>query len=364
MRKIFVHAGFHKTATTSFQDFCIRHRTELRRQGLHYARLDFQGVQDRPNHSYVFRVAYNGAAAGDNRLRESLVRELARQLESCDRMLISGEVIPILPDASKTLLLQDLRLLADELCFILLVRHPRSYFQSVLQEHLKAWTSANIFDLPDDALATLVDHEWGSLYTKRLAFFRTHLKDEELIVRKYEDASRAPGGAVGFLMEECLGLSFPAGEYGSSRRANAAFSHEKLLLICALKSLRTETGSAAVNRLIGVVSQAAPRSACRQAVAATLAHRLPPVAQQLAWLETNFGIRYALDDVAFERADPAALWSPAYIDALLDFARRHLDAGNRELLASALDFLASRPESAPEHATALGAASRRLRTAG
>jgi len=366
MPKIFVHAGFHKTATTSFQEFCIRHRAALRRQGLHYARVDFQGVQDRPNHSYAFRMAYNAAAAGDHRLRESLVRELRRQLESCDRMLISGEVISILPEPSKALLLRDLRGLAGELCFVLLVRHPRAYFQSVLQEHLKAWTSANIFDLPDEALATLADHEWGSLYTKRLAFFRAHLKDEELLVRKYEDASRAPGGAVGFLVEGCLGLHFPATEYGSSRRANAAFPHEKLLLICALKSLRTRTGAddAAVKRLFGVVSQAAPRSACGQAFAATLAHRLPPIGPQLAWLEANFGIHYALDDVAFEQVDPAALWSPDYIEALLDFARRQLDAASRELLAAALDFLARRPESGPAHAPALVAASRRLRAAG
>ena len=61
MRKIFVHAGFHKTGTTSVQEFCTRNRTELRRHGLHYARLDYRRMPDHPNHSYVLRAAYDAA---------------------------------------------------------------------------------------------------------------------------------------------------------------------------------------------------------------------------------------------------------------------------------------------------------------
>ena len=171
MPRICVHAGFHKTATTSFQAFCTQNRAALRRHGLHYARLDYQQVLDRPNHSFVFRSAYDAAAAGDNRLRQSLVRELGRQLQGCDSMLISGEVISVLSDPAKALLLQDLRLLADELRFFLLVRHPKSYFQSALQEHLRVWAGINVFSLPENMLAGLVDHGWGSLYTGRLGLF-------------------------------------------------------------------------------------------------------------------------------------------------------------------------------------------------
>ena len=362
MRKIFVHAGFHKTGTTSLQEFCARNRPELRRHGLHYARLDFRRMQDHPNHSYLLRATYDAAAAGDNGPREDLVRELRRQLDGCDRMLISGEVICVLSDPARMLLLLDLRLLADELCFVLLVRHPKSYFQSALQQHLKIWTGINPFSLSEDMLATVIDHEWGSLYTKRLAFFRERLMDDELIVRKYEDASRAPGGAIAYVLENCLGLRLPLERYTSFRPANTSLSHETLLLACALKSLRTEANHVTMNRLIDKFTGTAPSDGCRPAFAAALADRLPPIDRELAWLEANFGIRYDLDAVSFAQPDLAGRWSPAYFESLLAYAARRLDAPQRQQLAEGLDFLARRPETQPGHAAALTAASQRLRS--
>ena len=346
MPTIFVHAGFHKTATTSFQDFCVRNREALRSQGLHYARLDFRGVEDRPNHSYVFRTAYDAAAAGDQRLRQHLLGELGRQLARSDSLLISGEVICVLRDAAKALLLQDLRRLATRLCFILLVRHPRAYFQGALQEHLKAWDGLDLYAPSDEALRTVIDHEWGSLYTKRLAFFREQLGGDELIVRRYEDAAGVPGGVVRLLVEECLGLRFPAGQYAATPRANTSLPHENLQLVCALKNLRTEANRSASNRVMEAVTRSAPRGPSRQFFAASLSHSLPPIERELAWLAHNFAIRYDPDDVAFERADPALLWSAEFVDALLGWARRQLDAQARALLADAMEFLGRREAAA------------------
>ena len=360
MRKIFVHAGFHKTGTTSVQEFCTRNRAELRRQGLHYARLDYRRMPDHPNHSYVLRAAYDAAMTGDNRPREDLLRELGLQLESCDRMLVSGEIICALEEPAKMLLLQDLRLLADELCFVLLVRHPRSYFQSALQQHLKIWTGINLFDLSQDMLKTVIDHEWSTLYTKRLAFFRARLADDELIVGKYEDAARTPGGVIGHLLQDCVGLRLPYGQIASFRPANVSLPHETLLLACALKSLRTAGNNATTNRLIDRLTNTAPREGCRQAFAALLADRLPSIDRELAWLEANFGIHYDLDAVSFAQPEPARLWSQAYLESLLAYASRRLDAADRQQLAEALDFLGRRPETAPGQRQGLTAASQRL----
>lgn len=359
MRKIFVHAGFHKTGTTSLQEFCVRNRAELRRHGLHYARFDFQQVLDRPNHSYVFRSAYHAAVDGDNTLRASLLRELQRQLDVCGRLLVSGEVICVLREPAKMLLLQDLRLLADEICFILLVRHPKSYFQGALQEHLKTW--GNAFNLPENRLATVIDHEWGSLYTKRLALLRAQLTDDELIVRRYEDAvrARAPKGVIGYLLEDCLGLRLPPALYASSLRINAALSHETVLLNGALKSLRDDANRTTINRLMGKIN-GAPSTGCRQAFAAALAHRLPPIATELSWLKTNFGIDYDLDDVSFDQLDEARLWSREYLDSLLDFAREKLDKDDRLLLCSALDFIAAKQRVNARQTEILTVASRQL----
>jgi hypothetical protein len=357
MRKIFVHAGFHKTGTTSFQEFCRRNREALRRGGIRYARFDFQQVLDRPNHSYVFRSAYHAAVDGDNTLRSSLVRELQRQLDVCDRLLVSGEVICVLREPARMLLLQDLRSLADEIRFVLLVRHPKSYFQGALQEHLKTW--GNAFGLPEDRLATVIDHEWGSLYTKRLALFRAQLTDDELIVRRYEDAVRAPNGVIGYLLEDCLGLHLPPALYDSAVRINAALAHETVLLNGALKSLRDEANGATIDRLAGKIN-GAPGNGCRQAFAAALANRLPPIAKELSWLKANFGIEYDLDDVSFDQLDETRLWSHEYVDALLSFAREKLGTGEQALLCDALDFIAAKQRAGARQTETLVAASRRL----
>ncbi|HWS25418.1 MAG TPA: hypothetical protein VN259_02475 [Xanthomonadales bacterium] len=353
-----MHAGFHKTGTTSFQEFCRRNREALRSGGLHYARFDFQRVLDRPNHSYVFRSAYHAAVDGDNTLRASLVRELQRQLDVCDRLLVSGEVICVLREPARMLLLQDLRALADEIRFILLVRHPKSYFQGALQEHLKTW--GNAFGLPEDRLATVIDHEWGSLYTKRLALFREHLAEDELIVRRYEDAVRAPNGVIGYLVEDCLGLHLPTALYASSLRINAALAHETVLLNGALKSLRDEANGATIDRLVGKIN-GAPGNGCRQAFAAALAHRLPPIATELSWLKANFGIEYDLDEVAFDQLDETRLWSREYVDALLAFARKKLARDDQRLLCSALDFIAANRPADARQSGVLTAASQELR---
>jgi len=373
MRKVIVHAGFHKTATTSFQEFCRQNRTALRRRGIGYARLDYGRTPDHPNHSYPIRLAYGAAEGGDNSHREALVRELGRQVEDCGRLLVSGEIIAVLAEPAKMLLLQDLRELADELCFVLLVRHPKTYFESMLNEHLKNWADAgaNVFKMSRDTLTAIVDHDWGSLYTKRLEFFRARLTDEELIVRKYEDATRSPDGVIGFLLGDCLGLHLSPADYASSRHANVAPSHETLLLGCALKSLCMGAAPLTINttkRLIDRLARAAPRNGSRPAFAAALEPQLPSMGPQLSWLETNFGIHYDLDAAAFAQPDVARLWPAQFTESLLDFAQRQLDGTDQRLLAAAFDFVARWPGTLPEHAVALAAAAQRLqhamRTAG
>jgi len=361
MRKIFVHAGFHKTATTSFQEFCRTNREELRRGGLHYARFDFRQIIDRPNHSYVFRSAYHAAVDGDHTLRANLVRELDRQLDVCGRLLVSGEIICLLREPAKRLLLHDLRSLADEICFVLLVRHPKAYFQGVLQEYLK--TNFNAFSLPEHALATIVDQEWASLYTKRLEFLRTSLGDQELIVRRYEDAARTSGGVIGYLMEDCLGLRLSPALYTGSPRTNVALSHETLLLNGALKSLRNDSNRATIDKLIVRITFGAPLNGCKQGFAAAVAHRLSAIETQLSWLRTNFDIEYDLNEVSFYQLDARRLWSREYLSSLLDFAQRNLSEDDQLLLCSALDFIGAKQQwGGCLHAESLAGASHRLRS--
>ena len=64
-----------------------------------------------------------------------------------------------------------------------------------------------------------------------LTFFRAHLADHELIVRKYEDACTAPDGVIGYLLRDCLGLQHPPGLHAAPRRANAALAHDSVLRI-------------------------------------------------------------------------------------------------------------------------------------
>lgn len=84
--------------------------------------------------------------------------------------------------------------------------------------------------------------------------------------------------------------------------------------------------------------------------------------RELAWLEANFGLHYDPEAFAFEPPDPAKLWSAQFIDSLLGFAVRQPDPPERLQLAMALEFLSRRPETRPDHAAALAAASKRLQS--
>jgi len=364
MRKIFIHAGLHKTGTTSFQNFCRYRRADLRARGLHYARLDFPGALDHPNHSFVVRHAYTAALQGDNAPRQDLLRELGRQFESCDRMLLSAEDICSLPEAGKMLLLQDARLLADELCFLFLVRHPRSYFQSAIQEHVKGPRGVNFFDVPDDRLRAIIAHEWSTLFTSRLGFFRSRLLDEELIVRTYEEAHTSREGVIGYLLENCLRLRLPPGACRSMPSSNASLSHETVLLVSALKGLGLDATNVKAAALPYKIYFGHPLGGCRHAFASAVEHRLPPISGELEWLKVSFGIDYDPDAVVFDRIDLARLWSPNYITSLLGFARDSLDRDERLLVAAALDFVAAQQPVEPPQAEALAAASRQLRSSG
>jgi hypothetical protein len=168
---------------------------------------------------------------------------------------------------------------------------------------------------------------------------------------------------IGYMLRDCLGLQHPQGLHASPRRANAALSHESLLIICALKSLRNEANITVTNRMIDMISQAALRGGCRQGFAAALAHCLPPISTELAWLEANFGLHYDPEAFAFEQPDPAKLWSPEFIDSLLGFAVRQPDARERLQLAAALEFLGLRPETESRQAAALRRAAKLLQSA-
>ena len=73
MKKAFLHVGFHKTATTSFQVFCNENRAALRDQGISYLpinkikQLNSKEIQRNSpiaNHSLLLDLIYKDIKPG------------------------------------------------------------------------------------------------------------------------------------------------------------------------------------------------------------------------------------------------------------------------------------------------------------
>lgn len=81
--KLIIHCGLHKTATSSFQEFCAQNRALLRSFGIHYPTYE-----DKNQHSYLLWEAQRRSIKVLGSYLEKVFHE-AR--EDCHSVLLSGE---------------------------------------------------------------------------------------------------------------------------------------------------------------------------------------------------------------------------------------------------------------------------------
>lgn len=133
MKKIILHAGFHKTATTSLQALFTAERAALKAQSVLYpetARLPFPNSH---KHQNLYK-ALHGSEAEFNAEKATLLDEFEKS--GCDTMLLSSEHLSI-PQFDNLVRMKSLAG-QYEIQVILYLRRPDFYVESFWNQTCKA----------------------------------------------------------------------------------------------------------------------------------------------------------------------------------------------------------------------------------
>ena len=146
-QRIILHAGLHKTGTTSIQDNCFRHRDWLSNHGICYPVFSLKGRRF-SNHSDPITASIckpprmygtDKRICGEGELSEAigvLSEQLQHILEYPDKptLLLSAELVCSYEDEDILALRRYLEEFTDELQVIAFVRSPQSSLESILQQ--------------------------------------------------------------------------------------------------------------------------------------------------------------------------------------------------------------------------------------
>ncbi|MEL0630692.1 hypothetical protein [Psychromonas aquatilis] len=148
MKKIILHVGFNKTATTSIQDSLEKNRDQLLTEGFHYPIFEVEN-NFISNHSLPFYTIFSGNV---NTYRDLIRLDLTtsvlkvkkifeKQLDNSldfEKVIFSGEHIPLLTKSELLTLKKRLLSKGHQLEVLCYVRKPYSYLCSEMQQQIKA----------------------------------------------------------------------------------------------------------------------------------------------------------------------------------------------------------------------------------
>ena len=193
-RRLILHMGLHKTASSSLQSTLQGAEDEFSQAGMHILRVETPKGLRQVNHStamqYAFSSTYETLSWGPQRgftahdLHTHYSKLIAAQLEGSHDLLISGEEIAGLTQKELT----KLRGVLEEAGFTiephLYVRSPASLIASLTQERLKAGLPLTL-SVPD--------------FSSRIERVRSVFPDVR--IHSFEQACRHPSGPVGHFLE-------------------------------------------------------------------------------------------------------------------------------------------------------------------
>lgn len=151
MKKLFLHMGFHKTATTSFQHTCASNRLELESQGFIYPLFYCEeNPEENPitNHSLPLYSCFSKDPStyhmniklkikNIDYANQQYIRQLEQAFDGDHNMIVSGEDISLLKPESLGRLISFFEKYRFEIIPIILVRSPYSLHCSNLQQQVK-----------------------------------------------------------------------------------------------------------------------------------------------------------------------------------------------------------------------------------
>ena len=239
-RRLVLHAGLPKTATTSIQNAIFTVRNRLQDEaGILYPGTD-------PNHTSALCTAFltdprdhiSNKIAGFTdleALRQTAAHiraDLSLEIETAspDTILFSAEGMSNLSCAELTDFRNWALRFAEQIEVLYIVRQPLHYTTSVIQQHLKGG------DILEDMYANPPLANFRGRISNAIAAFGR----EAVAVRKFEDMIVHPDGVVGFFLD-CVGVT-QAGLRKAAVEAqcfeNESLSHEAALILSSLNRQR------------------------------------------------------------------------------------------------------------------------------
>lgn len=231
-RTLFLHIGMHKTGTSSIQRTLHAQPEELARFGYAYFPME-------ANHSRAIasissdepELHHGNRFAGRHRRQDAIdYAQNARQALSdflanapATRLVISGEGIAMLTDGEMDRLMAFLRPQVDRIVVVGLVRDPRSYVISAMQQAIRA--GRTLAELEGEAMRR-------PAYRKRFQRFANRPEVDEMRLRRYHPQSLLHECSVATFLQMC---DAPAALYATLKvlRENSAISDVAARLLLA-----------------------------------------------------------------------------------------------------------------------------------
>ncbi len=150
MKKLYLHLGYAKTGTTSFQETCAINAKSLLEQGFFYPsfKSEYTDLEIENNHGHVFLSLYHAKPESlrfniDNNVKDiaKLHKDYIDQLENClsldKNIIISGEVIPNLSKETLREFKATLESCNFEIIPFIVIRSPYAFSCSLSQDMIK-----------------------------------------------------------------------------------------------------------------------------------------------------------------------------------------------------------------------------------
>ena len=171
MKQVIIHAGFHKTATTSIQETCAINKDKLAEQGFYYPifNLDHRVIT---NHSipfyslftsepekYHINVRWGIEPSKANQKYEAQLNQILQQKQ--EKILISGEDISKLSQVELERMRKKIQSYGYDIRVIVVIRSPLSAINSMIMETVK-----NGYTIENLNLGSDTDKSKSSIITK------------------------------------------------------------------------------------------------------------------------------------------------------------------------------------------------------
>lgn len=238
VKKVILHAGLHKTASTSIQESLKESADYLNLKGIFYPLIN---LDDKiySNHSFMLfsmfsekpetyhinqKMGYNTKSKVDS-LNDYYTSSLIDKIDDSesDVVLLSAEDLSSMSmeglNRLKCFFLENNDFtIKFEVCFY--IRHLSDYLQSVIQQRVK-----------DGGWESLLFHEFKAKKIGRVSEqinkFISVFGRENINLFKFEDSLKVSGGIVGHFFDQVLGVDYKGNGF---IRSNRSLSYESYLI--------------------------------------------------------------------------------------------------------------------------------------